>query len=588
MAELDRYGTADFGHGELNDQLDLDALVDEIGLDSDEIAWRKDFVGFDEADVERLSAYERRFAENAEQVADDFYDNLSGYEETVEVIGRSPKGIDALKRTQSAYLTTLVEGSYGTEYFRQRARIGKLHDMLDMPMKHYLGQYGVYYDLILPLVGDALVESLTDRIESEVAGRGGRGADGVVDGNGRSADGVGTEPSRDAVETAVRAEVDDAIEDILSILRIINLDMQVVTDTYIHSYSERLEAEIQRNQRLMSEVQSDVEQPISELRDTSDEVTDSAAEITDTAARQSERVDEVSSEVSNLTATIEEVAATAEKVESVSERASDLAQEGQETADDAVGVMDEIHEEVDAVSADVEDLRQRIEQIDEFVETINGIANQTNLLALNASIEAARAGEAGDGFSVVADEIKSLAEESQSEAAEIEEMVSDIQADAEETVTSLEEMTEQVTEGIAGVEESMGTLSDITAATEETADGISEVSEATDDQAAAAEEISATVDEVSEQADRVATEVEELAAANEEQSAMVTEVERSVARLTEQETAADGGVTTASGDSEVSIPEDLPDGMPEFVVESLSDERLRAIARGEKDSADVL
>ena len=134
----------------------------------------------------------------------------------------------------------------------------------------------------------------------------------------------------------------------------------------------------------------------------------------------------------------------------------------------------------------------------------------------------------------------------------------------------------------------MGTLSDITEATEETADGISEVSEATDDQAAAAEEISATVDEVSEQADRVATEVEELAAANEEQSAMVTEVERSVARLTEQETAADGGVTTASGDSEVSVPEDLPDGMPEFVVESLSDERLRAIARGEEDSVDVL
>ena len=153
-------------------------------------------------------------------------------------------------------------------------------------------------------------------------------------------------------------------------------------------------------------------------------------------------------------------------------------------------------------------------------------------------------------------------------------------------------MTDQVTEGIAGVEESMGNLSDITEATEETADGISEVSEATDDQAAAAEEISATVDEVSEQADRVATEVEELAAANEEQSAMVTEVERSVGRLTEQETAADGGVTPASGevagDGEVSIPADLPDGMPDFVVDMLSEERLREVARGDVDGSDMM
>jgi ABC-type transporter Mla subunit MlaD len=146
-----------------------------------------------------------------------------------------------------------------------------------------------------------------------------------------------------------------------------------------------------------------------------------------------------------------------------------------------------------------------------------------------------------------------------------------------------------VTYGISGVEESMRSLSDIVDATAEAADGIGEVSEATDDQAATAEEISAMVDEVADRAEQVAAEVENLAAANEEQSAMVTEVERSVARLTERETATDGGVTRGNGmdASEVAVPADLPDGMPEFVVEMLSEERLREIARGDPGEFDA-
>ncbi|MEF8937791.1 MAG: protoglobin domain-containing protein [Halovenus sp.] len=161
-------GREAFGKGGLNDQLDLDSLIDEIGLDRSEIEWRKDFVNFSEDDVRRLTGYQDLFAEHADQVADDFYENLTDYEETVEVIGRSPKNVDQLKQTQSAYFSTLVDGEYGQQYFRDRARIGKLHDMLDMPMKQYIGQYGVYYDLILPLVGDQLVDSVTDRVTAAV------------------------------------------------------------------------------------------------------------------------------------------------------------------------------------------------------------------------------------------------------------------------------------------------------------------------------------------------------------------------------------------------------------------------------------
>ena len=582
MSQTETYGREEFGKGELNGQLDPDTLTEDIGLDAEEIQWRKDFLGFDSDDVQRLQTYQDAFAENAEKVADDFYDNLTDYEETVAVIGRSPKNVEQLKQTQSAYLVTLAEGEYGTEYFRDRARIGKIHDMLDMPMKHYLGQYGVYYDLILPIVGDRLVESVTDRVTATAA-----------DGGATAAEAdeptlAGSDATHDDVEAVVRAEVDDAIEDILSILRLINLDMQVVTDTYIHSYSQQLEAEVERNERLMSEVESDLQEPVRELQETAEDVAGSATEISDVAIDQSEQAEQIDTEVSNLSATVEEVAATADQVAGASERAESLATEGQDAADDAADAMDDIGAAVNDVAEDVDDLQDRVSEIDEFVDAIDGIAEQTNILALNASIEAARAGDAGDGFGVVADEVKTLAQESRERAGDIETMVTNIQTDTEDTISSLNETTQQVDRGTDRVQDAMESLTDIVAAITETAEGIGEVADVTDDQAAAAEEISSMVDDLVGQADQVADEVENLAAANEEQAAMVDEVEGSVRRLADNQSVADGGRVTAAAPDAVSIPEDLPDGMPEFVVEMLSEEQLRAVARGDLDPSSTM
>jgi methyl-accepting chemotaxis protein len=609
------YGRDDFGQGGLNDQLDADRLVEEVGLDRAEIRWRKDFVGFDDEDAARLEQYAEKFEDEAEQVAEDFYDNVTDYEETVEVMGRSPKNIDQLKRTQSAYLTTLAGGEYGMDYFKDRARIGKIHDILDMPMKHYLGQYGVYYELVLPLVGERLVESLTDRVTEAVAGEVGDGQypdGGGVRTAGSEADAL--EPgdageasvSRSDVESVVEGEVDDAIADILSILRIINLDTQVVTDTYIHSYSQRLKEEVERNERLMSEVESDVQSPVSDLRTTANDVAESAAEINEATEKQAERIDEVAGEVSNLSATVEEVASTADEVAEASERSETLAEDGKSAADDAAVVMDEIGTAVDDAAADVDRLQENIEDIDEFVDAIDDIAEQTNMLALNASIEAARAGDAGEGFAVVADEIKTLAQESQEYASDIDRMVATIQTEADDTVASLTETADKVDEGVERVQVAMDSLTDIVDSISETADGIREVSSATDDQAVAAEEIASMVDEVVTQTERVTAEIGELAAANEEQVTRVTEVEDSVLKLTNDQSAADGGrpvletgdddaapeadipASTDAAPEDVSVPEDVPDGIPDFVVEMLTESQLRRVARGELEPSDLL
>ena len=640
-----------FGKGSLNAMFDAEQLAAECGLDRDEIEWRKEFVGFDEEDAARLAEMRPLFKENAEAIADDFYDNLSQSDQTLTIIEGSDKGLEQLKQTQSAYLVTLASGEYELDYFTNRARIGKLHDLLEMPMKHYIGQYGVYYDLILPLLFDQMKDRLVDDLTAAISesvedfepeagdrpattGTSERGHDqskeseagehqetggpatdggeeaavesadpeteqdeddeldpaeqaaverdedgedidreGASDADGEEYESDGQtdaeveneevrnvdeeqingqrtdqqeigyyEPAEqwvdetdvsEVVAPVVEGHLDQGMERLLAVLRIINLDMQVVADTYIHSYSEELSETVAERERLMNEVEADVARPIEELLDSSTDIADSTNTITDMADDQAESVDDVAREVSDMSATVEEIAATAEDVAATSERAEALAREGRTAATEAIEVMQRVDDASRAVAEDVQSLQDRVSEIDDVVEVINDLAEQTNMLALNASIEAARAGEAGQGFAVVADEVKSLAEESQHHASDIERMVDEIQQETDRTVESLVETTAEVDEGIEAVEDAMQTLEEIVTAVAASSDGIQEVSAATDEQAASTEAVASMVDQLVEQADQVATEIDHVSEANDRQAARVQEIDRAVGQLTD-------------------------------------------------------
>ncbi|PCR91401.1 globin-coupled sensor protein [Natrinema ejinorense] len=530
-----------FGRGGLNDFLDVDDLVDRIGLDEDEVAWRKEFIGFDEDDERRLADLEPMLRDNREEIADDFYENVLHYEQTRAIVDRSPKDVDALKQTQQAYLVSLASGSYDQSYFRNRTRIGKLHEMLDMPLKQYIGQYGVYYDLILSRLNERMQRQVVDAIEEWAAER---DADGDEGGIGRFVGalglGGGDEETPDGLEesfeAAVRDAIDDGMMDVLSLLRIINLDMQVATETYVDSYAQRLEESIERRRRLAREVEEDVQTPITELHEASEVVARRAEAISTHTESQANSITTAAGELNEVSAAVEEVASVADEVRTESERTEQLAAAGVNAADEALDELEAIETATDRVADAADSLAERTDEIDAIVERLDDLAERTTVLAANAKIESSRADSGGgETMGVIASEVRSFAEQTKSDLAEIESAVEAVREDAAATVETTEETVARVDTGTDRVRKTVDSLEEIHDAAEGTAAGMEDVAAAADQQAHGVEATAETLEGLSDSADKVASAAESMAAASQQQTASLREVHDSVTRLTDDD-----------------------------------------------------
>lgn len=155
----------------------------------------------------------------------------------------------------------------------------------------------------------------------------------------------------------------------------------------------------------------------------------------------------------------------------------------------------------------------------------------TDMLALNASIEAVRAGEAGEGFGVVANEIKTLAGEAAEATTDIEQCIEEIQATTDDTVDGMQQMSDRVERGSDTIEDAIEMFDEIANAVQEAESGIREISDATDDQAASSEEVVSMVDQVSSVSQQTAAEASNVSAATEEQTASLSEASENVQEL---------------------------------------------------------
>ena len=225
------------------------------------------------------------------------------------------------------------------------------------------------------------------------------------------------------------------------------------TATNMIRNNKKLVVKLARTVQELEDSAKDVNEASVDINNYSGDITRVVSEISEGMSKQSDHAQECVLKTNVLSEKIQDISAVIERVETQIDRTEEMIRQGT----DIVNVLAERAEETSditaRVSASIEVLRQESETINGFVETISSISKQTNLLSLNASIEAARAGEAGRGFAVVAEEIRKLADDSNSAAEEIRNKVSNISVQTITSVNSAQEAGSMVASQTEAVEQ---------------------------------------------------------------------------------------------------------------------------------------
>lgn len=287
------------------------------------------------------------------------------------------------------------------------------------------------------------------------------------------------------VMTRAMEDIADGEGDLTKRLTIVNNDEFGVLGTAFNRFVERIHGSIR-----------EVSSATGQVNEVALRVVAASNSSMYNSDQQASRTSSVAAAINQLGAAAQEIARNAAQASNQASDARSLAEDGQQVVDRSIKAMNQLSSMLSASSSNIESLNSKTVNIGQILEVITSISQQTNLLALNAAIEAARAGEAGRGFAVVADEVRNLAHRTQESAQQVQTMIEELQVGARESVSTMSDSQRHSQDSVEIANLAGERLNSVTQRIGEI-DGMNQsVATATEEQTAVVESINVDITEI--------------------------------------------------------------------------------------------
>lgn len=287
---------------------------------------------------------------------------------------------------------------------------------------------------------------------------------------------------------------------------------------------EQREQEVQQQREMLSNLLSTLEDGFETVSTSTDSITEMSQSISTDTDRQVETLDDVGNNVEQLSVAMGKFAERANSARDVTEEAVTSFETAREMLDETQETVSEIEQAMVRANESFEELRDDVAEIDAVVEIINDIADQTNILALNAAVEASHADQDGAGFSVIAEEVKSLSEETAENTDQIESIAKTIDTRIEEMADRMETTRARTRRSVEDMGDVSDQFSSVVARVDEATSSVEKIAVEADQQATAIEQTSEALQRAERLSRSIASQTDEIADGTTEQSEKVAEM----------------------------------------------------------------